>query len=420
MDAQQIGQKRDKYIYLLSEIADIVSSSLADKDIYEGVLWELSSGLDLDALWVQNYNSASKTMFLSAQRGLPEQLIKELQTVTVGNDVIGKIAQERKAIYSNDISKDRNCQWDCAIKLGFHSFIASPVITGGRFLGLLGGLSYKNDLFTLNDLKLIYIVSSCISDVYDRTGPEKTAQEILRQRDDIANTQLFLSALSHELKTPLTAIIASTGLLLEELETRNEAILIKIAQNIARSAASLKNRLTELLSLSRTRDESFGVDMKEVDFSKLATEVVGEISSLIKQKQQILDVEVPPGIHIQGDDQRIEQILLNLLSNAMKFTPQGGQIGFKASTDENRLLVSITDSGPGIFDEEKQKLFRPYYHLATDRSSLPRIGLGLAITRQLVELHGGAIWVNSEVGKGSVFSFSLPLTFPFALPLSNK
>jgi hypothetical protein len=160
--------------------------------------------------------------------------------------------------------------------------------------------------------------------------------------------------------------------------------------------------------------------MKEMDFSKLAMEVVGEISSLIKQKRQILDVEVPPKIKIVGDDQRIEQILLNLLSNAIKFSPEGGQIGFKASTDENRLLVNITDSGPGIFDEEKQKLFRPYYHLATDRASLPRIGLGLAITRQLVELHGGAIWVNSEVGKGSTFSFSLPLTFSYSMPLHSK
>jgi K+-sensing histidine kinase KdpD len=420
METLPRGQQRDKYLYLLSEISDIVSSSLADKDIYEGVLWELSSGLDLDAIWVQNYDPVGKILNLSSQRGLPEQLIKEIQTVIVGHGVIGKIAQERKPVFTNDISKDRNCPWESATRLGYHSFIASPVITGGRFVGLLGGLSYKSDLFTLNDLKLIYVVTACISDVCDRAGPENNAQDMAKQQGDMAHTQLFLSALGHELKTPLTAIIASTGLLLDELETRKEATLLKVAQNIARSADSLKNRLTELLSLSRTRDESFGIKMKEMDFSKLAMEVVGEISSLIKQKRQILDVEVPPKIKIVGDDQRIEQILLNLLSNAIKFSPEGGQIGFKASTDENRLLVNITDSGPGIFDEEKQKLFRPYYHLATDRASLPRIGLGLAITRQLVELHGGAIWVNSEVGKGSTFSFSLPLTFSYSMPLHSK
>lgn len=420
MQILQGGQSRDKNLYLLSEISDIVSSSLADKDIFEGVMWELASGLNLDALWIQNYSSTNKTLLLSSQRGLPELLIKELQKVVVGEGIIGKIAQERKPVFSNDISKDRNCQWDSAARLGFYSLIISPVITGGRFMGLLGGLSYKKDLFNLNDLKLIYIVAACISNVCDRIGPDKNIQAILKQKDDIAQTQLFLSALSHELKTPLTAIISSTGLLIEELESRKDDTLLKIARNISRSAASLNNRLTELLSLSRTKDENFNVSMKELDFSRLAEEVIGEISSLVRQKRQKLEVEIPPGIKIVGDDQRIEQILLNLLSNAIKFSPEEGRIEFRASTDQDRLLVSVKDSGPGIFEEEKQKLFRPYYHLSIDRSSLPRIGLGLAITRQLVELHGGAIWVNSEVGKGSTFFFSLPLNMPYALPLNHN
>ena len=81
----------------------------------------------------------------------------------------------------------------------------------------------------------------------------------------------------------------------------------------------------------------------------------------------------------------------------------------KASNESNRLVIKVQDSGPGIPPEEKQKLFRPYYHLSTDRASIPGMGLGLAITKQLVELHGGTIWVQSEPGKGSTFSFSLPL-----------
>lgn len=407
---QQAGQQRDRYLYLFSEIADIVSSSLADKDIYEGVLWELSAALDLDAAWVHNYNPASRTLTLLSQRGFHEQMQKEMQSVLLGVSVIGRIVQERKPVYSNDIGRDRNYPWDIAIKLGYHSFIASPIISGGRILGLIGGISYKCDIFNLSDLKLIYTVTACISDVCDRSSPDRVAQEVKRQQDEVTHTQLFLSALSHELKTPLTAIIASTGLLTEELANRKETTMLKIAQNIARGADSLKNRLTELLSLSRSRDESFGIARNDMDFSKLAREVAGEISSMARQKKQSLDVEVPAGIKISGDNQRIEQILLNLLSNAIKFSPEGGRIVFKASSDDSRLLVSVQDSGPGISDEEKQKLFRPYYHLSADRSSTPRIGLGLAITKQLVELHGGSIWVESEVDQGSTFFFSLPLS----------
>jgi K+-sensing histidine kinase KdpD len=409
MSTRQLGQQKDKYLYLLSEISDIVSSSLSDKDIFEGVLWELSSVLNVDACWVQNYNSLTRSLTLVSQQGLTDPLIKDLQNIQIGQHVVGKLAFERKPIFCNDITKDDNYPWDAAVKEGFHSFIASPIISSGKMLGLLGCLSYKFKLFTMTELKVISIAGSCVIDVCNRTNPEQQTMEMKKRQDEIVQTQLVLSALGHELKTPLTAIIASTGLLLEELENRQNAQLLKITQNISRSAASLQNRLSELLSLSRNKEAVFGINKKGFDFSKLAEEVVDEVSSLMEQKQLTLKVEVPTYIQINADEQRVEQILLNLLSNAIKFTPKGGELALRTENEGNRLIVQIQDSGPGIPNDEKQKLFRPYYHLSTDRVSIPGIGLGLAITKQLVELHGGAIWVQSEVGKGSTFSFSLPL-----------
>ncbi len=408
MNIKQAGQK-DKYLYLLSEISDIASSSLGDRDILEGVLWELGVALETEACWVLNYNPTTKCLLLIAQRGMPESLITELNSVQLGQDVIGKIALERKPVFSNDMTRDTNYHWDSAMKVGFHSLLAAPVISGGKMLGLIGALSAKFGIFTMNELKLMTAVSSCISDVCDRTNPERHALEIKKQQDEIIHTQLFLSALSHELKTPLTAIIASTGLLLEELAGKQEPVLMKIAQNISKSATSLQNRLVELLNLARNKDEAFGINKKEIDFSSLAAVTADQVSSLTKQKKQTLIMEVPGGLKLMADGQRVEQILLNLLSNAIKVTPEGGQITLKAGCESNRLVVKILDTGPGIPPEEKQKLFRPYYHLSTDRASVPGMGLGLAITKQLVELHGGTIWVQSEIGKGSTFSFSLPM-----------
>lgn len=408
MSAQSPVQ-RDKYLYLLSEISDIVSSSLGDRDILEGVLWELGIALEAEACWILNYNPATKHLMLIAQKGLPESLINELNSLQLGKDVIGRIALERKPVFSNDMTKDSNYQWDDAVKAGFHSLLAAPVISGGKMLGLVGAMSTKFGLFNMNDLKLISVVCACISDVCDRTNPERRALEIKKQQDEIIHTQLFLSALSHELKTPLTAIIASTGLLLDELTAKHEPVLTKIAQNISKSAASLQNRLIELLNLSRNKDEPFGIDKKEIDFSSLAAGVVDQVSSLVKQKKQELNMEVPQSLKLVADGQRVEQILLNLFSNAIKVTPEGGRISLKAALESNRLVVKVDDTGSGIPPEEKQKLFRPYYHLSTDRASIPGMGLGLAITKQLVELHGGTIWVQSEMGKGSTFSFSLPL-----------
>ena len=409
MSMQQAGKQKDKYLYLLSEISDIVSSSLADKDIFEGVTWELGNMLEIDACWIQNYNPAEKQLVLVSQRGLHEAMQKELNMSQIGQEGMGRVALERKAIFCNDITKNEDYAWDAAVKNGFRSLIASPVISGGKMLGLIGGLSTRFEVFSTNDLKLMSVVSACVAEVCDRTNPLRQKIEIKKQQDEIIHTQLFLSALSHELKTPLTAIIASTGLLIEELETRKDEALLKIAQNISRSSLSLQNRLTELLSLARNKDEPFGVVNKEFDFSRLAAEVTEQVSSLTKQKKQTLHKEVPLSLRIIADGQRVEQILLNLLSNAIKFTPENGQIYLKAVKEGNRLVVKVQDTGAGIPNEEKQKLFHPYYHLSTDRSGIPGLGLGLAITKQLVELQGGSIWVQSEVGKGSTFSFSLPL-----------
>lgn len=410
MNMQSAGKQNDKYLYLLSEIADIVSSSLADKDILDGVTWELSNMLDLDACWIQNYNPARNMLMLVFQRGLPGPMLREIESAKIGHNVIGKVLQERKPVFSNDITKEANYSWDAAVASGFRSMIASPVLSGGKMFGLVGGLSSKFGLFSTNDLKLLSTVSACIAGVCERTNPERHEAEIQKRRDEIIHTQLFLGALSHELKTPLTAIIASTGLLIEELEENDDERLLRIAQNISRSSSSLQNRLVELLNLSRNKDEIFGIKKKEIDFSGLAAEVAEQVSSLTRQKKQTLNVEVPRTLlTVMADPQRVEQILLNLLSNAIKCTPEGGQICLKAGYEGNWLVVTVQDTGPGIPAGEKQKLFHPYYHLSTDRSGIPGLGLGLAITKQLVELHGGSIWVQSEVGKGSSFSFSLPL-----------
>ncbi len=406
---QQQGQQKNKYLYVLSDISDIVSSSLSEREVLDGVLWELGNVIDLDVCWVQKYSPGNKTLTLVLHHGLPDQLVKELEAMTVGNDIIGVVAQTRKPLFCNDMANDANYRWESAVQSGLLSFIASPIISGGQLLGIIGGLSAKADIFTVNELKLMAAVSASISEVCRKVSSGPVDNEAAKQQDEITHTHLFLSALSHELKTPLTAIIASTGLLIEELDRRHETVLLKLAENISRSASSLQNRLNELINLSKNKDESYGIAKKDFDFSMLAAEVADQVLSLARQKKQTLSLEVEPYIKINADDQRIEQVLLNLLSNAIKFTPEGGQIFLRAAKDGNRLVINVQDTGPGIPNEEKRKLFIPYYHPSSDRSGIPGLGLGLAISKQIVELHGGAIWVQSDVGKGSTFSFSLPI-----------
>jgi len=147
-----------------------------------------------------------------------------------------------------------------------------------------------------------------------------------------------------------------------------------------------------------------------VDIVSLLNDLALQFEPLAKSKGQTLTLELPQEMRlVKADQRRIGQVVMNLLGNAVKFTPQRGSIVLKAITHDQDLVVEVQDSGPGLRPEEQQRLFQPYYRSNVDRQRLSGAGLGLSLSREIVEAHGGRIWVNSELGKGSTFGFSIPL-----------
>ncbi len=219
----------------------------------------------------------------------------------------------------------------------------------------------------------------------------------------------FIDTLSHELKTPLTSIIAAAGLLEEELQATADESHRKLMQTIIRNANSLESRLTELLNIVKTGSGKLQLQFEPVDIKSLVLGTCMQISPLMHNKGQKLNTELPDFVPIiQADGQRLEQVLLNLMNNATKFTPDGGIITVRIKKRDAGLVVEVADNGIGIPKEQQDKLFKPYSRLNADRQRHPGLGLGLALSKQVIELHGGKIWVDSETGKGSVFSFFLP------------
>jgi signal transduction histidine kinase len=218
----------------------------------------------------------------------------------------------------------------------------------------------------------------------------------------------FVDTLSHELKTPLTSIIAAAGLLAEELETSDQPHQ-KLIQTIIHNANTLETRLAELLDIVKTGTGKLQLQVGPVDMKSLVLGTCQQISPMLRGKKQKLNTDLPDSLPIiHGDGQRLEQVLLNLLNNAAKFTGEGGNILVRVRKDDASLIVDVQDNGIGIAREEQPRLFKPYSRLSADRQRHPGLGLGLALAKQVVELHGGRIWVESEAGKGSTFSFSLP------------
>jgi signal transduction histidine kinase len=219
----------------------------------------------------------------------------------------------------------------------------------------------------------------------------------------------FIDTLSHELKTPLTSIIAAAGLLGEELENIADKSSKKLIQTIIQNSATLEKRLAELLDTVKTGSGKIQMQFEPVDMKSIVLGTCAQITPLLQGKEQKLTTDLPASLPlIHGDGPRLEQVIMNLLTNAVKFTPPGGSISVKVREQDAGLMVAVKDNGIGIAKEDQARLFKPYSRISADRQRQPGLGLGLALSKQVIELHGGRIWVDSDSGSGSTFSFFVP------------
>ena len=252
-------------------------------------------------------------------------------------------------------------------------------------------------------------------DVTERRQAAEKLQELYRQERDLRQ-QLememkrrveFTRALAHELKTPLTPMLISSQVLASELK---EEPLLSLARNISRGASNLNSRIDELLDLAKGEIGMLQLKDELLDASQLLREVAEYVSPVASSRGQYLILELPDSLPlVKADKVRLRQIVLNLLNNALNFTPEGGRITLRAGQKDASLVVEVEDNGPGIAEEEHHHLFEPYHRMEVAGERLSGLGLGLALCKTLVALHGGQIWVKSRVGEGSSFSFSLPL-----------
>ncbi len=222
----------------------------------------------------------------------------------------------------------------------------------------------------------------------------------------------FLSNISHELRTPLNSIIGFTDLLLtEDLGSLSEQQR-DFLETVARNGRHLLELINELLDLQRIAAGRMELRPEPIALAGLLDETAGSVHAQAQKRGHALVVEPPPPeLRVLADRGRIRQVLLNLLSNAIKFTPDGGRITVAAAAVNGAATarVAVTDSGIGIGPDDQAKLFQEFVQLDASASrKYEGTGLGLALSRRLIELHGGTIGVDSEVGRGSTFWFTLP------------
>jgi signal transduction histidine kinase len=232
--------------------------------------------------------------------------------------------------------------------------------------------------------------------------------EIERMRTEI------LSTIAHELRTPLTAVRTSVGLLLDPAVEPSQEQRRTLLETVDRNASRMQRVVGDILDLARFRAGSVQLQLRRFDATELARSAIASIAPLAETRGQRIDLDAPAErVPLFGDFRRLEQALVNLLSNAGKYSPDGAPIRVTVAASGEDVSWSVADRGPGIRPEDQARLFERFFVASRDRTeSAPGIGLGLPITLLIAQSHGGRVDVTSEPGRGSTFRLAVPVAGP--------
>ena len=283
------------------------------------------------------------------------------------------------------------------------SLIAVPLRASNQILGVLALYTSESDRrYDADDLALAEELARRASLAVENARLFQAAQEATRARDEM------LGVVAHDLRNPLGSIKMASALLLETLSGAEPSPQWKQAEIINRSADRMNRLIQDLLDVRRVERGSLLVEPRPVPVSLLVSEALEMLQPLAAANSLELEVEMPePTLAARADPPRIYQVLSNLVGNAIKFTPAGGRIRVLVRGENGEVCLSVIDSGPGIPPDELPHIFGRFWQ--GKRGDLRGLGLGLAIAKAIVEAHGGRIWVESHVGEGSAFFFTLPL-----------
>ena len=310
---------------------------------------------------------------------------------------------------------------------GAASAVAIPLLLDGAPLGLLTVAYHQSRVFTEEDLTFLSALGQ------EAALAIRNAHLFEREREQVARLRAleqlqagFVSAVSHELRTPLTVIKSSVELLRATLPTAAgyrpegstsqagpQAELIRAIED---HTGHLETLVADLLEVTRLEAGQVTLARQPTDLRSLISHAVDDLRPLSKRKQQAVYLHLPdsagyrPGggtPQVEVDRRRIEQVLTNILSNAIKFTPKRGQIDVSLTETPDAVQVCVADNGPGIAEKDQARVFDKFYVVPNERG-LAGLGLGLYLVRQNIELHSGRIWVTSQEGQGATFCFSLP------------
>ncbi|WP_407283298.1 PAS domain-containing sensor histidine kinase [Methanolobus sp. WCC1] len=316
---------------------------------------------------------------------------------------------------SEDILKKRISDFILPSRVDNYEVTFHKLQTEGKLSGEFPFINKTQDLFYL-ELHAVQIPGNkFLAICMDITERKKAEDEMLRAKIIAENANRtkneFLANMSHELRTPLNSVIGFSDMLLGGAGGELSEKQLRYLTNISNSGKHLLSIINEILDISRIESGEMTINKQKI----LLGEVYEEIHSILKQlaDNKSIDFQMPlesEETYVYADKVKLKQIFYNLVTNAIKFTEKGGSVLIDSTIDDKFVHISVIDNGIGIDSEGMKRLFNPFVQLDSSESrKYEGTGLGLALSKELVNLHGGDIWAESEPGKGSTFTFTIPV-----------
>lgn len=337
------------------------------------------------------------------------------QLSIVGGSPMSVAVQTQRAVVVRDVVNESRFPewasiWGAAVRAdGYQSMVVVPFVLGTEVIGLLVANFSWPGAIDDDDLALLTAFAEQASLLVVRAQAfeqEREAAQRLAEADRLKSE--FLAMVSHELRTPLTAAKGFVDTVLLHWDKLDEDRRMELLRRASSNSDELSRLIGQLLDFSKIDADRVELHPRVFSVRELTEAVLGDIAPVVEA--HVIEVDFEPGLNAIADPDAVSHVIVNLLTNATKFSAPGSEITISGRAVDDEVVVSITDRGQGIPEHDQQRIFERFYQSDQEWTSRRGTGIGLAIARRFVEQHGGRIWVQSVLGEGSTFAFTLPGT----------
>jgi signal transduction histidine kinase len=402
----------------LGEVGRAVSSTLDLETVLNTIVARAVQLSAANGGVIYEYNEASERFDrIRGSHQLDEDLGEVMRSAPLGlgEGVVGKAAATHGPVQVADVLDGQT--YDVARirvvfeRQGLRAVLAVPLLFEQRIIGALVVWRHEPGEFAAGVVNLLqtFASQSVLAILNARLFREVKAKSLELEAASLHKSE-FLANMSHELRTPLNAIIGFSEVLSERMFGEVNDKQAEYLADILESGRHLLSLINDILDLSKIEAGRMELEPTEFDLKGAVENALALVRERAHRRGIALERMVDEGVgSIRADERKVKQVLLNLLSNALKFTPEDGKISVRAELRNGMAELSVTDTGVGIAPEDQQAVFEEFRQVGSADKKVEGTGLGLAISRKFIELHGGRIWVKSQVGMGSTFAFTLPL-----------